>query len=87
MDTSIELNKTFVHCLQNIGFDKLPIEVVNTIFKDGRTFSHLIEKWIEQEYPLTHIPGCKQHDFIETMPTKVLILPENYNYSTEIILS
>ena len=63
--TSVELNKTFVHLLPIPTFGNLlPEECVN-IFKDGRPFSHFIEKWIEKNYPLIHITGCKDHDFVD----------------------
>ena len=62
MQCSIQLNTTFTHTLSNIGFDYLPQDVVNNIMKDGRVFSHLIEKWISLEYPLEHIEGCQAYD-------------------------
>lgn len=62
---SVELNKTFIHTITNVSFGELPIELVNEIFKDGRPFSHFIEKWIEKNYPLKHIPGCKKYDFTD----------------------
>ena len=65
MQCSIQLNTTFTHTLSNIGFDYLPQDVVNNIMKDGRVFSHLIEKWISLEYPLEHIEGCQAYDFID----------------------
>jgi len=63
MNCSVQLNTTFTHTIQNANFDNLSQEMVNTIFKDGRVFSHFIEKWIENTYNLTHIPGCKGYDF------------------------
>ena len=36
------------------------------IFKDGRPFSHFIEKWMEKNYPLNHVTGCKDHDFVDS---------------------
>ena len=62
---SVELNKTFIHRIENVSFGDLPSEVVNELFKDGRPFSHFIEKWIEKNYPLKHISGCKKYDFID----------------------
>ena len=60
---SVILNETNTYMLSNIGFDCLSEEVVNSIYKDGRVFSHFIEKWLEGKYPLKHITGCKGHDF------------------------
>jgi len=62
---SIQLNVTFTHALTNISFDNLPQDVINDIMKDGRPFSHFIEKWISLNYPLRHIGGCKPYDFID----------------------
>ena len=62
---SIQLNVTFTHVLTNISFDNIPQDMVNDIMKDGRAFSHFIEKWISLNYPLQHIGGCKPYDFID----------------------
>ena len=62
---SVELDKTFEHKIENVAFGELSPETVNDIFKDGRAFSHFIEKWLEQKYPLKHIPGCKNYDFVD----------------------
>ena len=62
---SIELNTTFTHIITDYGFGNIPINTFNKILKDGRPFSHLIEKWIEINYPLQHIEGCKGYDFID----------------------
>lgn len=65
MQTSILLNKTFQFTIKNCTFGSLPESVVCQILKDGRAFSHFIEKWLEVEFPLTHIEGCKTYDFID----------------------
>jgi len=65
MTTSVLLNKTFHHTISNYSFGNLSSEVCAKILKDGRPFSHFIEKWIEANYPLIHIDGCKDHDFID----------------------
>ena len=63
---SVELNKTFIHDIIDVSFDNLPKEQIYEIFKDGRPFSHFIERWLpEQNYPLVHILGCKDHDFTD----------------------
>lgn len=69
--TSVLLNKTFTHQITNIGFGNLSIDSIKTIFKDGRPFSHFIEKWIENNYPLKHISGCKQYDFIDNNNSEI----------------
>ena len=65
VEPSVTLNKTFDHKLENLSFDCLSQEVVFEILKDGRCFSHFIEKWLSEKYPLIHIPGCKKYDFID----------------------
>tara|TARA_B100000886_G_C20191156_1_gene394336 strand:+ start:180 stop:638 length:459 start_codon:yes stop_codon:yes gene_type:complete len=62
---SVKLNKTYTHKLKNLSFDKLSENVVINILKDGRPFSHFIELWLEETYPLKHIKGCKEYDFID----------------------
>ena len=63
--TSVQLNKTFDHIIENYLFGNLSPNVCSNIFKDGRLFSLFIEKWIEKNYSLKHISGCKDHDFID----------------------
>ena len=61
----VSLNVTETYTIDNISFGDLPPDIVNEIFKDGRVFSHFIEKWLAYHYPLTHVSGCKDHDFID----------------------
>ena len=60
---SVTLNKTFTHTITNYGFGNLPIETVDKILKDGRPFSHFIELWLEENYPIVWVEGCKSYDF------------------------
>ena len=62
---SVILNKTYTHIVKNLSFDNLSESIVINILKDGRPFSHFIESWLENKYPLKHITGCKQYDFID----------------------
>ena len=62
---SITFNQTTEHEIQNVGFGDLPLDKVHEIFKDGRVFSHFIEHHISQKFPLTHVDGCKDHDFVD----------------------
>ena len=62
---SVKLNKTFVHSINNFKFGNLSTETCKIILKDGRPFSHFIEKWLEHNYPLKHIDGCKSYDFVD----------------------
>jgi hypothetical protein len=61
----IILNTTFIHHISNYGFGDLPEEQVIAIFKDGRVFSHFIERWLAQNYPLIHVTGCKNYDLVD----------------------
>tara|TARA_B110000027_G_C15950795_1_gene225507 strand:- start:169 stop:639 length:471 start_codon:yes stop_codon:yes gene_type:complete len=69
---SVSLNKTFTHVIQNYTFGNLSNETCVNIFKDGRPFSHFIEKWIACNYPLTHVDGCKKYDFIDNNNPTIL---------------
>ena len=62
INEEIELNKTYTHVISNCVFDCLPPEILQQIFKDGRPFSHFIEPWLAEKYPLNHITGCKKYD-------------------------
>lgn len=58
-------NKTFVCNLTDYSFGNLPSQMIIEIFKDGRPFSHFIEKWLSLNFQLIHITGCKSYDFID----------------------
>ena len=62
---SVELNKTFTHNIDNLTFGNIPQNILIEIFKDGRAFAHFIEKWLEINYPLIHVSGCKKYDFLD----------------------
>ena len=62
----IILNKTFRHTITNLKWDKLPCNSIHEILKDGRAFSFFIEPWLAQTYPMIHIKGCKDHDFLDS---------------------
>lgn len=64
-ECSVELNKTFTHTISNYTFGNLSKRECIDLYKDGRVFSHFIEKWICKNYPLTHVNGCKGHDFTD----------------------
>ena len=68
---SVVLDMTFNHTIKNISFGDLPTADVYEIFKDGRPFSHFIEKWLATNYPLVHVAGCKDHDFTDAKFPKV----------------
>ena len=57
--SSVELNKTFNHIIENYRFGNLSDEICKEIWKDGRPFSHFIEVWLAENYPLIHVKGCK----------------------------
>jgi len=60
--TSIELNKTMVRVIEDFSFGNLPKSAIVEIYKDGRAFSHFIEPWLAENYPLNHVKGCKKYD-------------------------
>jgi hypothetical protein len=62
----IIFNKTYIHKIENYCWGNVLQTKLNDIYKDGRAFSHLIEPWLEENYPLKHIRGCKQYDFTDT---------------------
>lgn len=68
---SIILDKTDTHILKNLSFDKLSEIVVLNILKDGRPFSHFIERWLEETYPLKYIEGCKEYDFVDVNNSEI----------------
>jgi hypothetical protein len=64
-ESSVELDTTFTHDIYKFEFADLPRDDVIAIYKDGRVFSHFIEKWICNHFPLTHVGGCKKYDFVD----------------------
>ena len=58
-------NKTFIFNLVDYSFGNLPSQMIIDIFKDGRPFSHFIEKWLSLNFDLIHIGGCKAYDFVD----------------------
>ena len=69
---SVALNTTVVHNITNFGFGDLTRSVCIELLKDGRMFSHFIEKWLEMHYPIDHVPGCRDHDFTDRNNIKIL---------------
>jgi len=69
---SVMLNTTFTHKIDNIAFDNLPKDICIDIFKDGRPFSHFIEHWISNNYPIKHVSGCGPYDFIDENDPTIL---------------
>ena len=63
--SSIKLNTTIIYSLKKYNFDDLTDEDCIEIYKDGRVFSHFIEKWLSKMFPLKHITGCKSYDFVD----------------------
>ena len=65
MQCSVNLNVTDTVTIPSIQFGNLSSEIVNELFKDGRVASHFIELWIAENYPVTHVKGCKKYDFTD----------------------
>ena len=73
MNDAIVLNETQTFTIENNGFGNLPLEITNEVFKDGRTFSHFIERWIPNQHQyscLEWVKGCKEYDFIDNKNVK-----------------
>jgi hypothetical protein len=62
---TIVFNTTIERKIENVSFDTLPVEVLHELFKDGRIFSHFMERILAKDYGLTHVPGCKGHDIVD----------------------
>jgi len=71
-EPSVKLNVTTTHVIGNLGFGNLPNEKVIAKYKDGRAFSHFIELWLGENYPLTCIEGCKRYDFTDEKHPEIL---------------
>tara|TARA_Y100000389_G_scaffold199071_1_gene236756 strand:+ start:1838 stop:2299 length:462 start_codon:yes stop_codon:yes gene_type:complete len=69
---SVALNTTTVHTITKFGFCGLTRSACIEVFKDGRVFSHFIEKWLAMHYLIDHVPGCKSHDFTDRVNTEIL---------------
>ena len=70
--SSIKFNTTFTHNIRNVAFGNLPQENCIDILKDGRAFSHFIEPWLAQNYPvLKHIKGWKDHDLVDNVDESI----------------
>jgi hypothetical protein len=61
---NIEFNKTVTHIIENVAFGTLPPAILSQLFRDGRIFSHFMEHTLAQQYQLTHVAGCKDHDLV-----------------------
>jgi hypothetical protein len=62
---SILFNNTITKIIQNVAFGNLTLETINELFKDGRIFSHFMERMLAVDYSLTHVTGCKGHDLVD----------------------
>jgi len=64
MKNQITFNITYIYNLAEFSFGNLSSQMIIEIFKDGRPFSHFIEKWLSLNFDLIHIGGCKAYDFV-----------------------
>jgi len=69
---SICLEKVFNHRIENYSFGNLDKNTCIELYKDGRVFSHFIERWLEKIYPLKFISGCKGYDHIDINNSLIL---------------
>ena len=66
INLDFSFNKRYEFILRDIKFDNLPEELIFEKFKDGRFFSHIIEKWLEKKFMnLIYVNG-KGYDFIDS---------------------
>lgn len=68
---AIQFNKTIERKIENVSFDALPDEVLKELFKDGRIFSHFIERILAKDYGLRHVTGCKGHDIVDPLNSDI----------------
>jgi hypothetical protein len=65
MKNQVTFNITYIYNLAEFSFGNLSSQMIIEIFKDGRPFSHFIEKWLSLNFDLIHIGGCKAYDFVD----------------------
>ena len=71
IDLDFSFNKRYEFILRDIKFDNLPEELIFEKFKDGRFFSHIIEKWLEKKFMnLIYVNG-KGYDFIDSRDNNI----------------
>lgn len=75
MNTEINLdfsfNKRYEFTLRDIKFDILSEELIFEKFKDGRFFSHIIEKWLEKKFMNLTYVDKKGYDFVDARDNNV----------------
>ena len=75
MDSEINLdfsfNKRYEFTLRDIKFDILPEELMLEKFKDGRFFSHIIEKWLEKKFMNLTYVDKKGYDFVDARDNNI----------------
>jgi hypothetical protein len=71
MPTSVILNTTVTKLIANYSFGTLSTEVLNNLFKDGRIAAHFMEEMLAQDFGLTRIPGCQDHDLVDPSDTSL----------------
>jgi len=59
------LNKTSTVVIENFSFGHLSREALITLYQDGRISSHFMEEMLAQDFGLTRIHGCKDHDLVD----------------------
>lgn len=62
----IVLNKLYTITIKNYSFGNLPINEINSLYKDGRVFSHFFEKYLPTLHQLTWQSGCRSWDLTDS---------------------
>jgi len=59
------LNKTTTIVIDNFSFGRLSQEALIALYRDGRISAHFMEVMLAQDFGLTRIEGCKDHDLVD----------------------
>jgi hypothetical protein len=59
------LNTTTTLVIENFSFGRLSREALVTLYRDGRISAHFMEVMLAQDFGLTRIEGCKDHDLVD----------------------
>jgi hypothetical protein len=71
MVSAVVFNHTIAKTIENFAFGGLPRQTLLELFGDGRIFSHFMERILEQDYALKHVPGCQGHDLIDSQDASI----------------
>ena len=67
----IVFNKTYTQIIEGVAFGGLPQETLVELFKDGRIFSHFIERILARDFKQNHVGGCKPYDLVDPVDSTI----------------